>query len=102
MGVVVGDAAASSRQQQGDTGPRVPALILVRYREEEVHKRNNKLGTQDPIPSHEGMSRLSFWRSNMWTEDDDRKSDLQPEHRGKQFVQHQPAGSTMINTLNSH
>ena len=54
---------------------RAPELILMRHREEEAHKRNDNLGTQDPVPSHKGMLRLSFWMSNVWAEDDNRKLD---------------------------
>ena len=41
-----------------------------------MRKRNERCGTQDPMPSCEGAFALNAWKSNMFVEDDDGRRDM--------------------------
>ena len=55
---------------------RVPDLFLARCRENLMRRRNERHGTQDPMPSCEGVFTLNTWKSNMFAENDDRRRDM--------------------------
>ena len=50
--------------------------VLRKWGHVRFNKQNQRHGTQDPVPSREGMFALNTWKSNMFIEDDNRRLDM--------------------------